>query len=470
VDLVRSCYTTTMRFFRDSNLEIPVTWYKCAPTAKAFPGYTRFASGNWASTKDAWQGPGEANFKPRPWSDGRPPGPPEFPVLDSIPLEQTGVVVNTYTTVGQIELVPDDFTVLVFAWTFTNSGGGHITSINDAAGNVYTPDLQVACATDARVKLEIWRAPITQTPNFSALTINFPGSQIFLSVGARVYKGLKALAPLQINSDSGISGTSPSVPIGKERHSSRLVIATFSCGALFSVATAPAGFGPWEESVTEGVKEDGSIVDQREYVPINTGLLSWDAVTDFAWVSGCLVYQGGGRCVQPGTHFCGSLDQWAKGSLTTDPGCGTDVFGRSICCQGPCPPTVNCSNLLDVFPGNIRLRVLQGYVSGFADNRWNGIALRIFVISQSAFTVNFFDWHIVNDIPAPQPGPWFQGIGFACTGSQWNAQNWVTGGFDLPAFDQAAPGPSMQWFRLPAGFGILPNQWLWDFVIENDPS
>lgn len=73
MDVLRACYRTRMRFFRDSDLEIPVTWYWCEEGALPFPGHTVFGSGNWATSRDDWVGPGEVGGAPRPFYDGHEP-------------------------------------------------------------------------------------------------------------------------------------------------------------------------------------------------------------------------------------------------------------------------------------------------------------------------------------------------------------------------------------------------------------
>lgn len=70
MDLLRSCYETEMRFWSDSSLSIPVRWFFADADAKIFPGHHRFASGNWASDRDNWPGPGEVLGAPRTWSNG----------------------------------------------------------------------------------------------------------------------------------------------------------------------------------------------------------------------------------------------------------------------------------------------------------------------------------------------------------------------------------------------------------------
>jgi hypothetical protein len=70
MDLIRSCYTTFMRFFSDSDLAIKVRWFFCDNDAETFPGHHRFGSGNWASDKWPWPGAGEVPDAPRVWDSG----------------------------------------------------------------------------------------------------------------------------------------------------------------------------------------------------------------------------------------------------------------------------------------------------------------------------------------------------------------------------------------------------------------
>lgn len=72
MDLLRSCYTTFMRFFRDNALEIKVRWFWADEEADVWPGHHLFGSGNWASERFDWPGPGEVLDAPRPWDDGHP--------------------------------------------------------------------------------------------------------------------------------------------------------------------------------------------------------------------------------------------------------------------------------------------------------------------------------------------------------------------------------------------------------------
>ena len=74
MDLLRSCYTTEMRFWQDRPDSVPVRWFWADEDAQVFPGYHRFASGNWATPYGKWEGPGEVQDAPREWNDGANPG------------------------------------------------------------------------------------------------------------------------------------------------------------------------------------------------------------------------------------------------------------------------------------------------------------------------------------------------------------------------------------------------------------
>lgn len=68
MDVIRSAYRCEMRMYEDSDVLTKVRWYRCAPSARFFPGYHRFASANWAHDKEAMYGPGEVSPFPRPYS------------------------------------------------------------------------------------------------------------------------------------------------------------------------------------------------------------------------------------------------------------------------------------------------------------------------------------------------------------------------------------------------------------------
>jgi hypothetical protein len=73
VDLLRSCYSTTMQLDPAGDVIVPVTWYRCAPGAKPLPFPTLFGSGNWASDRTNWFGPGEVLGGSHAYSKGKTP-------------------------------------------------------------------------------------------------------------------------------------------------------------------------------------------------------------------------------------------------------------------------------------------------------------------------------------------------------------------------------------------------------------
>jgi hypothetical protein len=73
VDLLRSCYRTKMRLFADSDQEVNIRWFWVPPHAEVYPGYHPYGSGNWASSKEGWTGPGEVSGVPRTWYNGKTP-------------------------------------------------------------------------------------------------------------------------------------------------------------------------------------------------------------------------------------------------------------------------------------------------------------------------------------------------------------------------------------------------------------
>jgi hypothetical protein len=72
--MLRSCYSTTARFFADRpDIVLPITWYFCPPGAKVAPGPHRFGSLNWLGDKKTPSPIGEVVGAKRPWSNGATP-------------------------------------------------------------------------------------------------------------------------------------------------------------------------------------------------------------------------------------------------------------------------------------------------------------------------------------------------------------------------------------------------------------
>lgn len=72
VDIVRSCYSTQMRFSCDGP-STTVRWYFVPPGTPFVKGPHLYCSGNWEWQKDYWPGHGEVAGAPRPWENGSPP-------------------------------------------------------------------------------------------------------------------------------------------------------------------------------------------------------------------------------------------------------------------------------------------------------------------------------------------------------------------------------------------------------------
>src|SRR6516162_1580304 len=75
VDLLRSCYKTKARFFRDSDELRTIRWYFAPPGAKFFPFPVAINSRNWDSDKTTLLSVGEDPDSKRIYDLGRaPPG------------------------------------------------------------------------------------------------------------------------------------------------------------------------------------------------------------------------------------------------------------------------------------------------------------------------------------------------------------------------------------------------------------
>lgn len=81
VDYLRSAYRAHMRMYPGGPL-VPVVWFRCAPGARPFPGWSAFLSRNW---EDPHHNEGVGEQRPfddvecprkwQPWYNGRPPVP-----------------------------------------------------------------------------------------------------------------------------------------------------------------------------------------------------------------------------------------------------------------------------------------------------------------------------------------------------------------------------------------------------------
>ena len=75
MDLIRAgaCYDAPCRLFKDSDEVVTIHWYPAPAGAQWFPGWHRFASGDWSVKDVVWHGPGEVGpFRRRKWTN-KPP-------------------------------------------------------------------------------------------------------------------------------------------------------------------------------------------------------------------------------------------------------------------------------------------------------------------------------------------------------------------------------------------------------------
>jgi hypothetical protein len=65
MDYLRTPYRRECRLFKDSDEVVTLRWYPAPPGAKLFPGWHRFASGDWSVRDLLWPGVGEVGPTPR---------------------------------------------------------------------------------------------------------------------------------------------------------------------------------------------------------------------------------------------------------------------------------------------------------------------------------------------------------------------------------------------------------------------
>jgi hypothetical protein len=76
VDMLRSCYTADVRFFRDDPRTTKIVWSFCDDQSNVLPFETFLYSRNWDDNQSAPEGVlGEVLGGSRPWRDGTPPYP-----------------------------------------------------------------------------------------------------------------------------------------------------------------------------------------------------------------------------------------------------------------------------------------------------------------------------------------------------------------------------------------------------------
>jgi len=121
--LLRSCYTTTARFFRDTDAETTIRWFFCGEDAPFVPNSGPFDSRNWESDPKGQGHLGEVQGAPREYYRGDAPiqfGPDHhfcgsgeqwvngerLPPDDPVPLDGAGVPLCCQAPPGQLPVWP----------------------------------------------------------------------------------------------------------------------------------------------------------------------------------------------------------------------------------------------------------------------------------------------------------------------------------------------------------------------------
>jgi len=73
MDIGRYCYSTEARFFRDSEVTIPIRWYRAHPDAMTFPTPHKFKMLGWEHSPHQREGLGEIYGAPALFSEGSTP-------------------------------------------------------------------------------------------------------------------------------------------------------------------------------------------------------------------------------------------------------------------------------------------------------------------------------------------------------------------------------------------------------------
>lgn len=73
VDVGRTCGRTWIKPFTNSDIQVPIRWYRTQPGAKVFPGLSFVALGYWAWRDYGWYGPGQAEDAPFTYDKGATP-------------------------------------------------------------------------------------------------------------------------------------------------------------------------------------------------------------------------------------------------------------------------------------------------------------------------------------------------------------------------------------------------------------
>jgi len=458
MDLVRSCYTTTMRFYADSADEVPVRWYFCAPDADIFPGYTLFGSGNWASEKIDWQGPGEAAWRPREYSDGSPPGPEPILLRDGIAA--VGFPPNTGPTTSTTSLqLHAGQTILVVIWNFTFDTHAPVVSVTDNAGNVYVQDFSRRGDPTVEVSCEVWRARHTGPSVITPFVVHHGSNVNFCSFGVFIYEGLVDQGPVFHTSSRGASGGFPSAGPIVDTHPSRLIFATFSSQNCTAVASVPDGFLDLGSVTTPAFAQCGDSCHQILHAKNASHFLQWTATTLGQWISAVLIYEGEPRLLLPGKHFCGDVATYAEGATIDTPSVPTDKYGIATCCGAEFPFFVSCGNVA----GPLHLQILAIFNHGPTSLTFVGQSLRLIEGNPGEWGIDPDQWEEVC--------PGFLGFTLRCIANVWTVLTPGVFGTEFGAASQRLAPPGLLFWNVNAIAPFDVNMFeTWDFLIPITPK
>lgn len=331
VELMRSCSFTEMEFFDPPGLRVPVRWYFCDEDAKVLPFSTRFGSGNWASARDLWPGPGECLDANRGWSNGEPPGP--NPVNDASVVFLGGFfdTANSLTPDNPFGYNPDTTILVIVAYRVTG-GGGQITSVTDNRGRLYFKDFSARSANDSTVGIDVWRTSNdTLQPSMTLPTIHFPGSSMKPTIWFHQVRGLLKQEPISEGHKSGTIGAKPNVESIETEHLNQYLLGVVSCADIAAITTYPTGFTSMgflpTNPLVEGANAVFKCIDHKQSMK-----LRWNATIAGPWLAVGLVYQGKTKEVPPGKKYCGTADMLTNGPTPAMKKVCANESGYAACC------------------------------------------------------------------------------------------------------------------------------------------
>jgi hypothetical protein len=429
VDLIRSCYETEMQFFTgDTHMSVPVTWYFCDENAKLLPHYTRFASGNWASEKIDWTGPGEVAWRPRDWATGEPPGPPRVNVTHAGKwFDDPQFVFGSLTRPAGVR-VNKNATIFVIVFYVELFGTG-IAGVYDNVGNIYVSDFSAFVPFMPNAQCWIFRARHTLHTQDVIPTIDCTGSVGFMWAVTLVARGLEPGGPVALGAGGGPLTDDPVVTLPDGANAGNLVLTALIDPAMSALTKRPASYTNIGEVVGSGLNVNGSalyrVLEKRQSLIT----LKWENASSTSWSGAAAAYASVPRVPPPGLHFCGPEKYWREGAPDNAEQLGADIYGKAPCCgdvlQGTCqrnpllPWTIaTIKNIYNQLPDS-------GSLVGQRLIGWQGV---------------IFHWATMN--PAYQ-----KGLAFSCGDDEYFCVDHGSPGTVFASSQVFPPGAVFEWIR-----------------------